>query len=84
MRVLFHLSRMISAHISFTFVGVVANLWDVTDVDIDRFTSVLLESICSANGSSCVSRFVSEARKACKLQYLVGAAPVVYGFPVAL
>ena len=58
---------------------VVANLWDVTDGDIDRFTSHLLDSL----GSSVpVPTLVNRARQACTLKFLVGAAPVVYGLPV--
>ncbi len=58
---------------------VVANLWDVTDGDIDRFTCHLLDSL----GSSIpVPTLVSRARQACTLKFLVGAAPVVYGLPV--
>lgn len=29
-----------------------------------------------------VAKAVSFSRSACKMRYLVGAAPVVYGFPV--
>jgi hypothetical protein len=31
-----------------------------------------------------LGRVVSKAREACKLPFLVGAAPVVYGLPVEL
>ncbi|GIX79104.1 separin [Caerostris extrusa] len=66
---------------------VVGNLWDVTDKDIDRFTDKLLElfvpNYCQKqNSTTTIATAVSQARNACKLQYLVGAAPVIYGLPV--
>ncbi|XP_033624191.1 separin-like [Asterias rubens] len=66
----------------------VANLWDVTDRDIDRFLEHLLRSWLAGDQSTDRQRslldYMSEARKACKLQYLIGASPVVYGLPVYL
>lgn len=67
--------------------SITANLWDVTDKDIDRFTEKLLQSIVpDYEEIQCqkydVAKAVSFARGACKMRYLVGAAPVVYGFPV--
>lgn len=68
--------------------AVVGNLWDVTDKDIDRFSTHLLEQmLTTAKASSpplCLCAGVARAREACKLTYLVGAAPVVYGLPVQL
>ncbi|EEC03685.1 conserved hypothetical protein [Ixodes scapularis] len=65
---------------------VVANLWDVTDRDIDRFTEGLLTSwiptLVTKTHVPDITKAVQVARKACKLQYLIGAAPVVYGIPV--
>ncbi|CAN7983332.1 unnamed protein product, partial [Ixodes hexagonus] len=65
---------------------VVANLWDVTDRDIDRFTEELLTSWIPALATKThipdITKAVQAARRACKLQYLIGAAPVVYGIPV--
>eukprot|EP00775_Hariotina_reticulata_P008004 gene8004-8202_t len=52
----------------------VANLWDVTDRDIDRFAQAMLEQWL--RGSS-----TSRSRQSCKLRWLVGAAPVCYGLP---
>ncbi|CAG8631184.1 23020_t:CDS:10, partial [Cetraspora pellucida] len=85
--------------------ALVANLWDVTDKDIDRFSKALFNKweLCpnftSANddirsyhskidmnsrrGISLVQA-VSMARNECKLKYLIGAAPVVYGIPCYL
>lgn len=66
--------------------SVVANLWDVTDKDIDRFTETFLRHWVPKMGSdthiSDITTAVQFSRKSCKLQYLVGAAPVVYGLPV--
>ena len=57
----------------------VANLWDVTDGDIDRFTAALLDRMRS---NQPIPVAVAAARQACLLKFLVGAAPVVYGIPV--
>ena len=59
--------------------GLLANLWDVTDKDIDRFAMEMIKKIevgCS------VGVAITAARNACKLKYLVGAAPVWYGVPL--
>ena len=61
----------------------VANLWDVTDRDIDRFANNLLEAWLQGS-SDLLGDSVAEARGACKLSHLIGAAPVCYGLPVAL
>jgi len=71
--------------------SVVANLWDVTDKDIDRFSVELLTHLLpSATGATTTTTTtpvplldqVAKARSACKLPYLVGAAPVCYGIPI--
>ncbi|XP_066299642.1 separin-like isoform X2 [Branchiostoma lanceolatum] len=62
--------------------SIVANLWDVTDRDIDRFLQALLKSWLTSGSESSLPEFVSQSRDACKLRHLIGAAPVVYGFPV--
>ena len=73
----------------------VANLWDVTDKDIDRFSAALLGSWVGAQpgnasaaqqqqqggGSGDVAEAVALSRGACRLPYLIGAAPVCYGLP---
>jgi len=84
----------------------VANLWDVTDKDIDRFSQAVLSSWISGGADSSstggsradgrqpaaaaaggaaaeadMSAAVAASRGACKLPYLVGAAPVCYGIP---
>lgn len=61
---------------------IVANLWDVTDADIDRFLIRVLEEVKRSGKPSDILRAVSISRSACKLQFAVGAAPVCYGVPV--
>lgn len=63
---------------------VVANLWDVTDGEINRFLTSLLEKMKRNEKSDdqfILESAVLQCRNACKLKYLTGAAPVVYGFP---
>jgi Peptidase family C50 len=73
----------------------VANLWDVTDRDIDRFAQAVLlkwlggseNSSGSSSGgrpSNDVAAAVALARGACKLPCLIGAAPVCYGVPTTV
>ena len=74
----------------------VANLWDVTDRDIDRFSQGVLSKWMntddeastaqhSANKKSdCVGLSVLRSREACRLSTLIGAAPVCYGIPVCI
>jgi len=70
---------------------VVGNLWDVTDNDIDRFSISLLQHFFEGTttntgikGNVSLAESVSLSRSACKLQHLVGCAPVCYGVPVYL
>ncbi|KAF6164599.1 hypothetical protein GIB67_032827 [Kingdonia uniflora] len=116
---------------------IVANLWDVTDKDIDKFGKSMLNawlqerSTSSTNSTSSgslveefesmnirdskknakkkvtrgrkqkevitenrfeiscnhrpmIGSFMSEAREACKLPFLIGAAPVCYGVPTSI
>jgi separase len=67
--------------------AVVANLWDVTDRDIDRFTAEALERWLGTTGDAPGQRWleasVGAARTVCRLPHLTGAAPVVYGVPLA-
>ncbi|KAJ3742013.1 cysteine peptidase C50 [Lentinula detonsa] len=74
----------------------VATLWDVTDKDIDTFSQSVFDKLDMSfesikNRSSLerhtpvsVVQAVAESRKSCKLKYLTGAAPVVYGIPFYL
>ncbi|XP_069011126.1 separin [Embiotoca jacksoni] len=63
---------------------VLGNLWDVTDRDIDRFTTALLESWLSAGSGAPLLDHMGPSRQATHLKHLIGAAPVVYGLPVRL
>ncbi|ELV10467.1 Separin [Tupaia chinensis] len=56
------------------------NLWDVTDRDIDRYTEALLQGWLGAGPGAPLLYYVSQARQAPRLKYLIGAAPVAYGF----
>ena len=60
--------------------ALVANLWDVTDGDIDRYCAALVGA-ATAGGS--LPKAVAAARAACRLPFLTGAAAVCYGVPVA-
>ena len=71
-----------------------ANLWDVTDRDIDKFAQSVFDKLrlsptgvtqprTEANSMSVLAA-VAQSRDSCKLKYLTGAAPVVYGIPFYL
>ena len=60
---------------------VVGNLWDVTDRDIDRYCLTLIEDFVNGQGDS-LAKCVAGARRACKLRYIVGSAPICYGVPL--
>ncbi|KAF8556865.1 hypothetical protein OG21DRAFT_1495257 [Imleria badia] len=69
----------------------VANLWDVTDRDIDKFTQGVFdelrlgrETVGQGGAGTSVVTAVARSREVCKLKYLTGAAPVVYGIPFYL
>jgi separase len=64
--------------------ALVANLWDVTDGEIDRFTSALLESVTLRGGEDAdktveLLAAVAGARRACRLRFLTGARKVGQG-----
>ncbi|XP_033761425.1 uncharacterized protein LOC117343195 [Pecten maximus] len=61
---------------------IVSNLWDVTDRDIDRFLESLLSTWLAAEKPCSLLDILPAARDVCQLPYLIGSAPVVYGFPV--
>eukprot|EP00049_Salpingoeca_infusionum_P015678 m.307010 g.307010 ORF g.307010 m.307010 type:complete len:1889 (+) comp15930_c0_seq3:119-5785(+) len=61
---------------------VVANLWDVTDKDIDLVTLELLQTLQTTQTT--LPKAVAAARKKCRLPYLNGAAPVVFGVPAIM
>lgn len=72
--------------------SLVANLWDVTDKDIDKFafsvfrkTGIAEPEAASSSPSPpplSLTAAVAQSRDVCNLRYLNGAAPVVYGIPV--
>jgi separase len=70
--------------------AVIANLWDVTDKDIDRFSLKLLQSWLQQEGSAqgakgvTLCRTLASCRAACRLPHLIGAAPVCYGLPAVV
>ncbi|XP_066521255.1 separin isoform X2 [Hoplias malabaricus] len=63
---------------------VLGNLWDVTDRDIDRFTSALLQSWISSGSGSPLLQHLVQSRDATHLKHMIGAAPIAYGLPVHL
>ncbi|GBC35024.1 uncharacterized protein OCT59_023160 [Rhizophagus irregularis] len=73
--------------------AIVANLWDVTDVDFDRFSKSMFknwgltsneETPTKQKSNVSLVQAVTLARKVCNLKYLIGSAPVVYGIPCYL
>lgn len=90
--ILIHTYRADSIFLSPTLI---ANLWDVTDRDIDKFSMSVFDKIglkaseLKSKGNinrqpvSVISA-VAQSRDICKLKYLTGAAPVVYGIPFYL
>jgi separase len=71
----------------------VANLWDVTDKDIDKFSQSVFDKLSlnsmkekrsGNNKNTSIVAAVAQSRDSCKLKYLTGAAPVVYGIPFYL
>jgi separase len=73
----------------------VANLWDVTDRDIDIFSQSVFDKLqltvdgvsswtAAKEGKTSLVAAVAQSRTSCKLKYLTGAAPVVYGIPFYL
>lgn len=76
--------------------SLVVNLWDVTDKDIDKFAQAVFNKLGLDSNrvkrsreersidSISVVEAVATSRDVCKLKYLTGAAPVVYGIPIYL
>ncbi|KAI9608524.1 hypothetical protein H4Q26_004707 [Puccinia striiformis f. sp. tritici PST-130] len=75
--------------------ALLANLWDVTDKDIDKLALDLfkktglhscnddrLQTENPSSSSKTLTGALALARSSCQLKYLNGAAPVVYGIPV--
>ncbi|PSK33825.1 hypothetical protein C7M61_005170 [Candidozyma pseudohaemuli] len=64
---------------------IVSNLWDITDKDIDAFSSDVLERwglIGNLKERSDIASAVAKSRDTCVLKYLNGAAPIVHGLPI--
>lgn len=64
-------------------------LWDVTDKDIDIFFNNFMsycfkrwKSISKSDKISSICQAISHSRDSCKLKYLIGCSPVVYGLPI--
>jgi separase len=71
--------------------SVLVNLWNVTDKDLDRFTLGLFHNwgLLRMEGKKVeapknLAESLMCARDECKLRYLTGCAPVLYGIPVSL
>ncbi|KAL5480941.1 ESP1 [Sanghuangporus weigelae] len=79
--------------------SLVANLWDVTDRDIDKFAQSVFTKLrlepgeigewqkgkrSAGEGKVSIVAAVAQSRDVCKLKYLTGAAVVVYGIPYYL
>ena len=74
----------------------VANLWGVTDRDIDRFTEELFQKwnlksdavedddTQKTDKNMSLVKAASIAREKCNLKFLNGATPVIYGIPCYL
>lgn len=66
--------------------AVVANLWDVTDKSIDKLSRTMMENWgllhTRSTHNMTITEAVAKSRNSCRLPYLIGAAPVVYGIPV--
>lgn len=64
----------------------IANMWDVTDKDTDKFSIRLLEKwgVLADPGDKTVdiAKAVMQCRDECTLRYLNGSATVVYGLPL--
>ncbi|XP_050406071.2 uncharacterized protein LOC126821652 [Patella vulgata] len=63
---------------------VVANLWNVTDREIDRFSKSLIDIWLESENGTSLADVLPKAREACRLLNLTGSAPVVYGLPVSI
>ncbi|GAA98421.1 uncharacterized protein L969DRAFT_94217 [Mixia osmundae IAM 14324] len=70
---------------------VLANLWDVTDKDIDKLAKATMaafgldiagEALGFCSQGLSLPKALSASRSVCRLRYLNGAASVIYGVPV--
>ena len=70
--------------LSFLLAGspfVIANLWDVTDKDIDRLTEHIISKWLCNEESQSICEILAKARDTCVLSSLIGSATVCYGLP---
>jgi len=77
----FEPSGMAAAYFSAGCPALVANLWDVTDKDIDRFTDEFVRAFTVELGCS-LADALAAGRRVCKFTGLTGLAPVCYGVPL--
>lgn len=86
----FEPTGMVSSYLAGGSPAVVANLWDVTDRDIDRFSVALLDffaggmSSCQVRRGLTLAHAVAQARSECKMPFVIGHAPVCYGIPITV
>ena len=73
-------SGVVQSYVQAKCPAVAGNLFDVTDADIDRFLLALLDKWLARREGN-LGQCVAEAREACKMPFLVGASPVLYGLP---
>jgi separase len=59
--------------------AVLGNLWDVTDIDLDKFSESVLNKWISSKMS--LFEAVAKSRSVCNLKSIVGASPIIYGLP---
>jgi separase len=94
----YHFRKVLPADLRFS-PTLVVTIWDVTDKSIDKFSQSVIEKIHlnkatlqnwsyddlqKKKGQCSVVTAVASSRDECKLKYLTGAAPVVYGIPFYL
>lgn len=63
---------------------VIGNLWDVTDKDIDKYSIKCMDYLFDNSKEEehlSPGEAVYQSRDACKLQYIVGCSPIIYGLP---
>lgn len=90
-------ARYTNAYLAVFSPTLVANLWDVTDRDIDKFSQAVFDKMHLTQDrvakwtpqkheedATSIVAAVAQSRDVCKLKYLTGAAPVVYGIPFYL
>jgi len=77
----FEPSGMAAAYFSAGCPALVANMWDVTDKDIDRFTEESVRAFTDRPGCS-LAEALAAGRLVCKFRGLTGLAPVCYGVPL--